>query len=77
MGIYGVSKTASNESESRDWRNSRANDFFQSPFEWGEWNVLNKFALVANQKQPLKCVPQNSYLDLLLNTLSDKEFIFS
>ena len=30
---------------------------------------LNKFVLFNNQKQPLKCVWQNSYLDLWPNTL--------
>ena len=39
--------------------------FFQSPFEANEmFCVPNKFVLFANHKQPLKCVRQNSYLDL-------------
>ena len=44
--------------------------FFQSPFEVNEmFCVPNKFVLFANHKQPLKCVWQNSYLDLWSNTL--------
>ena len=36
--------------------------FFQSPFEANEiFCLLNKFVLFNNQKQPLKCVRQNSY----------------
>ena len=39
--------------------------FFQSPFEANEmFCVPNKFVLFGNHKQPLKCVGQNSYLDL-------------
>ena len=39
--------------------------FFQSPFEANEMFCLpNKFVLFGNNKQPLKCVGQNSYLDL-------------
>ena len=39
--------------------------FFQSPFEANEmFCVPNKFVLFAYHKQPLKCVRQNSYLDL-------------
>ena len=54
-----------NECESRDWRNSLANGFFQSPFEANKMLcLLNKFVLFTNQKQPLKCVRQNSYLHL-------------
>ena len=31
--------------------------------------VPNKFVLFGNNKQPLKCVGQNNYLDLWSNTL--------
>ena len=30
--------------------------------------LLNRFVLFVNQKEPLKCVQQNSYLDLRSNT---------
>ena len=44
--------------------------FFQSPFEENEkFCLLNKFVLFINQKQPLKSVWQNSYLDLWSYTL--------
>ena len=44
---------------------------------------FNKFVLFTNQKQPMKCVRQNNYLDMVsysfylyADILSDKEFIF-
>ena len=44
--------------------------FFQSRFEANEMFCLRmKSVLLTNQKQPLKFVQQNSYLDLLPNTL--------
>ena len=54
------------ECESRDWRNSLANDFFfQSSFEANKFFcLLNKLVLFTNQKQLLKRVGQNNYLDL-------------
>ena len=56
--------------ESRDWRNSLAYGFSQSPFEAHEmFFLLNRFVLFVSQKQPLKCVQQNGYLDLRSNTL--------
>ena len=33
------------------------------------FSLPNKFVLFTNHKQSLKCVPQNSYLDLWSNTL--------
>ena len=48
---------------------------FQSFF-----SLPNKFVLFNNHNQPLKCVQQNSYLELCDQIpyvlLSDKEFIF-
>ena len=39
--------------------------FFQSPFEANKmFCIPNKFVLFANHKLQLKCVGQNSYLDL-------------
>ena len=53
------------ECKPRDWNNSLANGFFQSPFEVNEMLcLLNRFALFTNQKQLLKCVRQNSYQGL-------------
>ena len=44
--------------------------FFQSPFEaYKIFCLPNKFVLFTNHKQPLKCVRQNSYLNLWSNTL--------
>ena len=44
--------------------------FFQSPLGTKEMFCLsNKFVLLTNHKQLLKCVQQNSYLDLWSNTL--------
>ena len=44
--------------------------FFQSPFEANEmFCLLNKCFFFTNQKQSLKCVWQNSYLDLRSYTL--------
>ena len=36
---------------------------------WSPNKLPNKFGLFINHKQPLKCVRQNSYLDLWSNTL--------
>ena len=59
-----------NKCESHDWHNFLTNGFFQSPFEANKMFCLpNKFVLFTNHKQPLKCVQQNSYLDLWSNTL--------
>ena len=58
-----------NECNSLDWHNSHEDGFFQSPFEANEmfcFYVTN--LLFTNHKQPLKCVWQNSYLDLSSNT---------
>ena len=54
-----------------NWHNSLANGFFyQSPFEVNKmFCLLNKSVLLANQKQPLTCVQQTSYLDLRSYTL--------
>ena len=44
--------------------------FFLSPFVENEMFCLpKKFALFTCHMQPLKCVQQNSYLDLRSNTL--------
>ena len=61
--------------------NSLVIGIFQSPFKPNEMFCLpNKFVLFTNHKQSLKCVQQNSCLDLWSNTLSnilsDKVFIF-
>ena len=44
--------------------------FFQSPFEANKmFSLPNRFVLFTNHNQPLKCVRQNTYLDLWSNTL--------
>ena len=44
----------------------KVSQVLQSPFEANEmFCLLNKFVLLTNQKQPLKCARQNSYLNLI------------
>ena len=48
-----------------NWCNLLANGFFQSPFEANKlFCLLNKLVFFNNHRQLLKCVKQNSYLDL-------------
>ena len=68
--IYTKGRSRFSEFELRDWRSSLANGFFQSPFEANEmFCLLNILFFFNNQKQPLKCVRRNSYLDLWSDTL--------
>ena len=54
-----------NEFWLHNWCNLLANGFFQSPFEANKlFCFLNKLVFFNNHRQLLKCVKQNSYLDL-------------